>query len=158
MTIAMIMVHHINYIIIPFIVVILPIYPWGVIKNVPSFGLWSLIARHGRLVHPLPDRELAPLVEETVHPFSARHQQGNAGAVQLVEPMEIDAKSIGNRAEVYGKPGESYGKSMGNLWKSGAVRPGEASSHEPSWPTSLLSLVVHIYIYIDIYLIDRLCV
>ena len=116
----------------------------GVIKNVPSFGLWSLIARHGRLVHPLPDRELAPLVEETVHPFSARHQQGNAGAVQLVEPMEIDAKSIGKYRkssrslwETWGKLWEIYGNLYGNLGnRFQTVRPGEASSHEPSWLTS----------------------
>ena len=82
----------------------------------PSFGLWSLIARHGGLVHPLSNRELAPLVEETVHPFRSRHQQWNGGAVQLVEPM-------GNLGEIY----ENLGS-----------RKEQTSSHEPSWTTSTL--------------------
>mmetsp|Transcript_51556 Transcript_51556/g.130342 ORF Transcript_51556/g.130342 Transcript_51556/m.130342 type:complete len:210 (-) Transcript_51556:1274-1903(-) len=47
--------------------------------------MWRCVARHDGLVHPLPHRQLAPLVEEAVHPLGCRQQQRDASAVELVE-------------------------------------------------------------------------
>ena len=150
------MVHHINYIIIPFIVVILPILPMGGHQKRPK-------------LRPLVPHSPA-WTPGTSAPRPRAGPVGRGDGTSIQRPASAGEcrrcttrRTYGNRREIDRKSSRSLWETWGNLWEIygnlgrwGPVRP-QATSLVGLLLYSLW-LYIYTYIYRYIYLIDRLCV